>query len=81
MAGEGEDDADDVGGKLADCCEGGRYLCWSVTCARGRDESLYAQAIKKDIAGTCPGLGEVLAKWDDAHDTKRFAICVLQMYS
>jgi len=36
-------------------------------------ESWYAQAIRNDIVGTCSGLGEVLAKWDDADDMKRFA--------
>jgi len=47
-------------------------MCWSVNCAQGRDQSSYAQAIRNDIAGTCPGLGKILAKWDDAHDMKCF---------
>ena len=29
--------------------------------------------MRNDIIGMCSGLGEVLAKWDDAHDMKRFA--------
>lgn len=42
----------------------------------GRDELLYAQTIRNDIvvAGTGPELDDVLAKWDDAQDTRRFAM-------
>ena len=49
-------------------------MCWSVSCAQSRDESSYAQAIRNDIAGARPELGEILAKWDDVHDMKRFAM-------
>jgi hypothetical protein len=40
----------------------------------GRDELSYAKAIRNDIVGMRPELCEVLAKWDDAQDTRRWAI-------
>jgi len=56
-------------------------MCWSVSCTKGRNKSSYAQAIRNDIAGTYPGLSEVLAKWDDAHDMKRFAMYAAKLDS
>ena len=78
-AAAGEGDADGVGG----ACRllRGMAMCWSMSCAQGQDESSYAQAIRNDIAGTCPRLGEVLAKCDDAHDMKRFALYAAKLDS
>jgi len=47
----------------------------------GRDELSYAQAIRSDIVGARPGLGEVLAKWDDAQDMRRFAMYAAKLDS
>jgi len=80
-AAAGADDVDGVGGELADYCEGGCVGPWSMNCTQGRDESSYAQAIRNDIAGTCPGLCDVLAKWDDVHDMKRFAMYAAKLDS
>jgi len=55
-------------------------MCWSVSCAQGLDESSYAQAIRNDIAAR-PELGEILAKWDDVHDMKRFAMYAAKLDS
>ena len=58
-----------------------KAMCWSVSRAQGRNEFSYVQAIRHDIAGTCPGLCEVLAKWDDAHNMKRFAMYAAKLDS
>jgi hypothetical protein len=36
---------------------------------------------QEHIVGTCPGLGEVLAKWDDAHDMKCFTMYAAKLDS
>ena len=68
-AGEG-----DVYGMRACRVLRGKKMCWSVSCAQGRGEPSCAQAIRNDIVGTHLVLGEVLAKWDYAHDMRRFAM-------
>jgi hypothetical protein len=47
----------------------------------GRDELSYAQAIRNDIIGMRPEFGEVLAKWDDAQDTRRWAMYAAKLDS
>lgn len=49
----------------------------------GRDELSYAQTVRDAIvaAGTRPELDGVLAKWDDAQDTRRFAMYAAKLDS
>ncbi|OAX37673.1 FAD/NAD(P)-binding domain-containing protein [Rhizopogon vinicolor AM-OR11-026] len=49
----------------------------------GRDELSYAQGIRNDIIGMRPssGLDEVLAKWDDGQDTRRWAMYAAKLDS
>jgi len=36
---------------------------------------------RNDIAGARPELGEILTKWDDVHDMKRFAMYAAKLDS
>ncbi|KAJ8585472.1 hypothetical protein M405DRAFT_936001 [Rhizopogon salebrosus TDB-379] len=49
-------------------------LIYEQTRSLGQDDLSYAQAIRRNIVGIHPELGEVLTKWDDAQDTGRWAM-------
>ncbi|KAG1717729.1 uncharacterized protein EDB91DRAFT_1259370 [Suillus paluster] len=47
----------------------------------GRYEMGYAREIRGDVVRARPGLGEVLAMWDDEQDERRFAMYAKKMES
>ncbi|KAG0700320.1 FAD/NAD(P)-binding domain-containing protein [Suillus ampliporus] len=47
----------------------------------GRYEMGYARSLREDVVRARPGLGEVLARWDDEQEERRFAMYAAKMES